>query len=260
MSDRDFPRRAVSNIGPLPPTPPAGQKELTGSLISAKIQDWHRHKKAIVYVRQSTGQQVSEHPESTERQYALVDRAIALGWPRERVEVIDEDLGKSGQTAQGRLGFQRLLAEVGLDQIGLIVGLEMSRLARSCTDWHQLLELCAVFGTLLADPDGLYDPTDYNDRLLLGLTGIIAKPNCIFCVAACWRACTTKPGGVRYLTCRLCGGAGLPTIPGGRTRKPLSGPRVGTALGRSLAGAAAAPGGVPAASPRASAGVDGGRA
>ena len=140
-------------------------------LRSPKLRPWHLDRWAIVYVRQSTPQQVSDHQESTARQYALVDLAVALGWPRERILVIDDDLGKSGESAEGRPGFQRLLAEVALDHVGLILGLEMSRLARSCKDWHQLLELCARFRTLLADADGLYDPTDYNDRLLLGLQG-----------------------------------------------------------------------------------------
>ena len=138
-------------------------------LRSPKLRAWHLDRWAVVYVRQSTPQQVNEHQESTARQYALVDRAIELGWPRDRVLVIDEDLGKSGQSVEGRPGFQRLLAEVALDHVGLILGLEMSRLARSCKDWHQLLELCARFRTLLADADGLYDPTDYNDQLLLGV-------------------------------------------------------------------------------------------
>ena len=129
----------------------------------------------MVYVRQSTPQQVSENKESTQRQYALARRAVELGWPAGRVLVIDEDQGRSGATAEGRLSFQRLLAEVGLDHVGLILGLEMSRLARSCRDWHQLLELCGIFRTLLADQDGLYDPTDHNDRLLLGLTGIMSE-------------------------------------------------------------------------------------
>jgi DNA invertase Pin-like site-specific DNA recombinase len=136
---------------------------------SPKVQPWHLDRLAIVYVRQSTAQQVAENRESGDRQYALAQRAVHLGWPADRVLVIDDDQGKSGATAEGRLGFQRLLAEVGLDHVGLILGLEMSRLARSCKDWHQLLELCGLFRTLLADQDGLYDPTDHNDRLLLGL-------------------------------------------------------------------------------------------
>jgi DNA invertase Pin-like site-specific DNA recombinase len=140
-----------------------------------KVRPWHLDRSAVVYVRQSTPQQVADHQESTARQYALADRAIDLGWPRERVMVIDDDLGKSGQTIEGRPGFQRLLAEVALDRVGLILGLETSRLARSCRDWHQLLELCARFRTLLADADGLYDPTDHNDRLLLGLHGMMSE-------------------------------------------------------------------------------------
>src|SRR4051812_41225941 len=146
-----------------------------GLFRSPKIQPWHLDRLAIVYVRQSTAQQVAENRESTDRQYALVNRAIELGWPPDRILVIDEDQGKSGATAEGRLGFQRLLAEVGLDHVGLILGLEMSQLARSCKDWHQLIELCAIFRVLLADQDGLYDPTDHNDRLLLGLTGIMSE-------------------------------------------------------------------------------------
>ena len=118
---------------------------------------------------------VSENRESTEMQYRLRERAEALGWPPARVLVIDDDLGQSGQSIAGRPGFQRLLAEVGLDHVGLVLGLEMSRLARSCRDWHQLLELCSVFGTLLGDADGLYDPSDYNDRLLLGLKGTMSE-------------------------------------------------------------------------------------
>src|SRR5215510_11960825 len=148
---------------------------MNNPLPSPKIRPWHRDRSAIVYVRQSTPQQVLGHQESTARQYALVDRAAALGWPPEYVTVIDNDLGLSGQSAEGRLGFQRLLAEVALDHVGLILGLEMSRLARSCRDWHQLLELCARFRTLLADADGLYDPTDFNDRLLLGLKGTMSE-------------------------------------------------------------------------------------
>jgi DNA invertase Pin-like site-specific DNA recombinase len=145
------------------------------SLPSSKVRDWHLHRKAVVYIRQSTPQQVLENRESADRQYSLVYRAELLGWPPDRVEVVDEDQGHSGQSAVGRLGFQYLLAEIGLDHVGLILGLEMSRLARSNKDWHQLLELCAIFRTLLADQDGLYDPTDYNDRLLLGLKGTMSE-------------------------------------------------------------------------------------
>src|SRR4051812_47307719 len=142
---------------------------------SPKLRAWHLDRSAFVYVRQSTPQQVLDHQESTARQYALADRAVALGWSRDRITTIDEDLGKSGQSIEGRPGFQRLLAEVALDHVGLILGLEMSRLARSNRDWHQLLELCARFRVLLADADAIYDPTDHNDRLLLGLHGMMSE-------------------------------------------------------------------------------------
>ena len=131
-------------------TPAAGR---ITSHRSEKIADHHLQRLAIVYVRQSTQQQVLEHRESTARQYALTDRAIALGWPSVAVEIIDEDQGRSGSSAEGRSGFQRLLAEVSADRVGLIIGLEMSRLARSCKDWHALLEVCAIYRTLLAAGD-----------------------------------------------------------------------------------------------------------
>jgi len=140
-----------------------------------KIQPSHLQRLAVVYVRQSTLQQVERHQESTRLQYALVDRAVELGWSPERVLVIDEDLGRSGATAEGRPGFQRLMAEVGLDHIGIVLGIEISRLARSSRDWYQLLEICALFSTLIGDADGLYDPQTYNDRLLLGLKGTMSE-------------------------------------------------------------------------------------
>jgi DNA invertase Pin-like site-specific DNA recombinase len=134
-----------------------------------KVHAWHRERLAVVYVRQSTVQQVLDHQESTRLQDGLASRAQALGWAADRILVIDEDLGKSGTSTQGRAGFQRLVSEVSLDHVGIIFGVEMSRLARSNKDWHQLLELCALFRTLIADLDGIYDPVLYNDRLLLGL-------------------------------------------------------------------------------------------
>jgi DNA invertase Pin-like site-specific DNA recombinase len=140
-----------------------------------KIVSRHQERLAMVYVRQSTAQQLVRHQESTRMQYGLVERAASLGWPRERIVVIDDDLGRSGTTAEGRPGFQRLVAEVGLDHVGIILGVEMSRLARSCRDWHQLLEVCAVFGALIGDLDGIYDPSNYNDRLLLGLKGTMSE-------------------------------------------------------------------------------------
>ena len=145
------------------------------SSLSSKIHALHLERAAIVYVRQSSTRQVEENVESTRLQYQLADRAVLLGWPRERVDVIDDDLGVSGRSIEGRVGFQRLLAEVSLEHVGVVPGLEMSRLARSCRDWHQLIELCAVFGTLLGDADGIYDPRDHNDRLLLGLKGTMSE-------------------------------------------------------------------------------------
>ncbi len=146
-----------------------------GAARSAKIQDRHLERLAIVYVRQSSPQQVVEHRESRARQYALADPAVTLGWLRSRVLVIDEDQGQSGRSAEQRLGFQRLLAELTMDPVGIVLGLEMSRLARSSKDWHHLLEICALFGVLLGDQDGWYDPNDSNDRLLLGLKGTMSE-------------------------------------------------------------------------------------
>ena len=140
-----------------------------------KVRPRHRDRLAIVYVRQLTPHQVLENRESAALQYQLRNRAIELGWVPSRVLVVDDDQGCSGQSAEGRLGFQRLLAEVGLDHVGIVFGREMSRLARSNKDWHQLLELCGLFQTLLADQDGIYDPGDFNDRLLLGLKGTMSE-------------------------------------------------------------------------------------
>jgi DNA invertase Pin-like site-specific DNA recombinase len=143
--------------------------------LGSKVCDRHLERLAVVYVRQSTRQQVIDHGESTRLQYGLVERAVALGWQTSRVLVIDEDLGKSGSSAAGRVGFQRLVTEITLGHVGLVLGIEMSRLARSGADWYQLLELCALSGALLADADGVYDPVDYNDRLLLGLKGTMSE-------------------------------------------------------------------------------------
>lgn len=135
----------------------------------------HLTRLACLYVRQSTLQQVMENTESTFRQYALRERAQALGWPEERIVVIDQDLGHSGASAADRLGFQQLVAEVGLGHVGLVLGLEVSRLARNSSDWHQLLEMCALTRTLILDEEGLYDPATFNDRLLLGLKGTMSE-------------------------------------------------------------------------------------
>jgi DNA invertase Pin-like site-specific DNA recombinase len=142
---------------------------------NAKVQARHVSRMAYLYVRQSTLRQVFENTESTHRQYALQQRAIALGWPREQIVVIDCDLGRSGASAADREGFQRLVTEVGLGRAGIVMGLEVSRLARNSIDWHRLLEICALADTLILDEDGVYDPAHFNDRLLLGLKGTMSE-------------------------------------------------------------------------------------
>jgi DNA invertase Pin-like site-specific DNA recombinase len=140
-----------------------------------KVNAGHLRRNAYLYVRQSTLRQVFENTESTKRQYGLRQHAVALGWPAERIIVIDSDLGQSGATAVDREGFQKLVAEVGLGKAGIVLGLEVSRLARNSTDWHRLLEICALSDTLILDEDGVYDPSHFNDRLLLGLKGTMSE-------------------------------------------------------------------------------------
>ena len=141
----------------------------------AKVQARHLKRNAYLYVRQSTLRQVLENTESTKRQYALRERAMALGWRLDQVIVIDSDLGQSGASAVDREGFQQLVSEVGLGRAGIVMGLEVSRLARNSTDWHRLLEICALADTLILDEDGVYDPAHFNDRLLLGLKGTMSE-------------------------------------------------------------------------------------
>jgi len=140
-----------------------------------KVTANHLKRSAYLYVRQSTVRQVFENTESTQRQYALRQRAVALGWPADRVIVIDSDLGQSGASAADRQGFQKLVAEVGMGHAGIVLGLEVSRLARNSADWHRLLEICALADTLILDEDGIYDPAHFNDRLLLGLKGTMSE-------------------------------------------------------------------------------------
>ncbi len=142
--------------------------------IHQKVTGSHLRRDAYLYIRQSTVRQVFENTESTRRQYALRERAVALGWPIERVNVIDSDLGKSGASAADREGFQKLVGEVGMGRAGIVLGLEVSRLARNSTDWHRLLEICALTDTLILDEDGIYNPSEFNDRLLLGLKGTMS--------------------------------------------------------------------------------------
>lgn len=141
----------------------------------SKIAASHRQRRALVYIRQSSPHQVEHNRESTRRQYALADRARDLGWHNDNISVIDEDLGLSGATAVGREGFARMTAEVALGQIGILLGLEVSRLARNNSDWYRLLDLCGLTDTLIADADGIYHPGLFNDRLLLGLKGAMSE-------------------------------------------------------------------------------------
>jgi len=140
-----------------------------------KINAAHLKRNAYLYIRQSTPRQVLENTESTKRQYALRQRASALGWSANRIVLIDTDLGHSAAVAADREGFQQLVSEVGLGRAGLVIGLEVSRLARNSSDWHRLLEICAFTDTLILDEEGLYDPTNFNDRLLLGLKGTMSE-------------------------------------------------------------------------------------
>ena len=140
-----------------------------------KITLAHLERLAFIYIRQSTTKQVLLNKESQENQYRLQQRAEELGWAVERIRIIDSDLGRSGSEAVGRAGFQELVAEVSLGHAGIVFGYEVSRLARNNQDWYHLLDFAAVFGTLIADNDGIYDPRLYNDRLLLGLKGTMSE-------------------------------------------------------------------------------------
>lgn len=139
-----------------------------------KVNPSHLQRDADLYVRQSTLRQVLENTESTQRQYNLRDQALGLGWAIDQLRVIDSDLGKSG-AERDRDGFQQLITDVSLGRAGIVMGLEVSRLARNSMDWHRLLELCALSETLILDEDGLYDPAHFNDRLLLGMKGTLSE-------------------------------------------------------------------------------------
>jgi DNA invertase Pin-like site-specific DNA recombinase len=144
-------------------------------MVYTKITLDHLRRQALVYIRQSTTQQVRSNHESVERQYALVERAVALGWTPEATHTIDEDQGRSGTSALHRPGFKKLLAEISAGQVGIVLALEASRLARSSVDWHRLVEICGITRTLLADDGAVYDPREPNDRLLLGVKGTLSE-------------------------------------------------------------------------------------
>src|SRR5437588_2737276 len=143
--------------------------------MNSKITEQHQSKPAYIYLRQSTPAQVRHHQESTERQYALRQKALELGWSEATIRTLDRDLGQSGAQMAGREDFQTLVSEISLAQVGAVFALEVSRLARSDLDWHRLSQLCALTQTLVIDEDGCYDPSDFNDGLLLGLKGTMAQ-------------------------------------------------------------------------------------
>src|ERR1017187_2086820 len=142
---------------------------------NTKITPSHLARNALVYVRQSTTTQMERNPESTDRQYRLKERALELGWTREQIVVIDEDLGRSGSGLVERSGFEKMTTEVALGRVGIVFGLEVSRLARNNADWYRLLDLAGMTDTLIADADGLYHPGLFNDRLVLGLKGTMSE-------------------------------------------------------------------------------------
>ena len=141
----------------------------------SKLTASHLRRSAVVYVRQSTLAQIARNRESTTRQYDPVARAVELGWPSTAVRVIDEDLGRSGASAAGRSGFAELAAQVGLGQVGIVLALEVSRLARNNSDWYRLLDVAGMSDTLIADADGVYHPGLFNDRMLLGMKGTMSE-------------------------------------------------------------------------------------
>lgn len=180
--------------------------------INPKIAPSHLERNAYVYIRQSTLQQVLRNKESTERQYALVQRACELGWSKEQVLVVDDDLGCSGKTAHNRIGFQRLVSEVGLGRAGAVIGIEVSRLARSCGDWHRLIELCTLGDSLIIDEDGIYDPRHFNDRLLLGLKGTMSEAELHFLRSRLWGGKLNKAQKGELVFCLPIGLSYSPTL------------------------------------------------
>jgi DNA invertase Pin-like site-specific DNA recombinase len=140
-----------------------------------KLKSTHLKRSAYLYIRQSTLRQVYENTESTMRQYALKNKAVALGWPKDSIITIDSDLGQSGTSSGSRQGFKKLVAEVGMGHAGIVISIEVSRLSRNSSDWLRLLEICAITDTLIMDEDGIYDVNDFNDRLLLGLKGTMSE-------------------------------------------------------------------------------------
>src|SRR5437588_7853095 len=173
-------------------------------MMISKIADRHLSREACIYIRQSTMGQVRFNQESTERQYNLASKAQALGWSSERIRVLDRDLGQSGARTTNREDFKTLVSDVAMGQVGAIFSLEASRLARSNQDWHRLLELCAITGTLVIDEDGCYDPAEFNDGLVLGMKGTFARQSCTSSARASTEARSTRRTKVSCTSlCRL---------------------------------------------------------
>lgn len=160
-----------------------------------KLKSTHLERTAYLYIRQSTLRQVYENTESTIRQYALKEKAAALGWPRDSIITIDSDLGQSGTSSGSRQGFKKLVAEVGMGHAGIVISIEVSRLSRNSSDWLRLLEICAITDTLIMDEDGIYDVNDFNDRLLLGLKGTMSEAEMHFLYSRRGVGQFLKPGG-----------------------------------------------------------------
>src|SRR5262245_15023505 len=197
----------------------------------AKIGVSHLHRTAYVYLRQSSPAHVEHNRESTERQYALASKAAALGWPSQQVVVIDEDLGVSGTGVVERSGFARLITEVALGHVGIVLGLEVSRLARNNADWYRLLDLCGLTDTLIGDGDGIYHPALFNDRLLLGLKGTMSEAESHVCERGCSVAFATRrlvanyarvSPSVSYGAMRMARSAFIPMNPSARRSEPCS--------------------------------------
>ena len=177
---------------------------------ASKVTAAHLSRQAVLYVRQSSLKQVIHNTESAIRQYDLRGKAIALGWAADQITVIDIDQGQSGASAADREGFQQMVAEVSLGRAGIVLGLECSRLARNNADWHQLLELCGLTGTLICDEDGLYDPRNFNDRLLLGMKGQLSEALCRYRHSASYADLVVMPTTRQELRVVSVAGWGYP--------------------------------------------------
>ncbi len=169
-------------------------------MMMERVTTSHTQRNALIYIRQSTANQLRFHQESTERQYKFHERALQLGWSTDKIEILDKDLGISGKEMTNRPDFRKLVADVSMGKVGAVFALEASRLSRSCADWHRLLELCALTASLIVDEDGVYDPSNFNDQLLLGLKGTISQAELHSMRARLWggKLNKAKKGELRF--------------------------------------------------------------